>query len=324
MNICIFGDYNIAGNLTLLARLIHQHTHHKARCIIVFGDYLAYDKDLILIDTVTQQTNHQAIHEATGIIRKADFFHIGRTPVNFGVIDFSKILNKHNCVFQYFGSELRNNPQAIRNFHASTGIHAITWVDWSMMAEAGPMFYHIKDIFDISQVRTIDAIYNTFPLRICHAPTKREFKKTDLFLSVMNDIQKERPGKIETVLIENVSNQECLAIKETCHMLFDQISVGRFALSAIESMAMGQAVLCSVSNFVRSVYGNTPVIPVFETSLKKTILALMDHPLWIATYGRAGRIWVDSNCNPRKILHQYLDLYDFIIHGNQLLEASFL
>ena len=49
LNIAIVGDFNIAGQLTTLFRLINEKTIHRARCIILQGDYLSYDQDIVFL-----------------------------------------------------------------------------------------------------------------------------------------------------------------------------------------------------------------------------------------------------------------------------------
>jgi hypothetical protein len=327
MKIAIFGDYNIAGNLTLLSELINKHTVHEARCIIVVGDYLDYNSDIILTkDPEGKKIDRDAANEAEVIVSEADFYHIGNSPINFGAIKFEKLLNDHNCIIQYFGSYLRNNKKEILEFHNRSRIKGITWVDATMMEGAGPMYYHLPDIFDVSKVKpwweyqSANDLDINQPIKIVHSPTNREFKKTDFFIPIIERLKTEYP--IELILLENLSNKDCIEQKQQAHILFDQISVGRFALSAIESMAMGQAVLCSVSNLVMSSFPDNPVIPVTEETLELEIIKLLKNRDSIKKIGEAGIKWVTQNCDPIRAVKQYIHLYDYIMNGNRLIKAS--
>ena len=327
MNIVICSDYDIAGNLTMLARLINEYTIHKARCIIIVGDYLNYDTDIVLVkDATTKIADPKAIKAAQDVVKKGDFFHIGRQPINFGDVKFENILNSKNCVIQYYGSYLRNNRPQIKNMHEQTGIKGISWVDATMLENAGPMFYHFPDMFDVDKVcpwheiSFSNILDSNTPIKIVHSPTNRAFKKTDLFLSIIDDLQKDYP--IELILLEGLSNKECLVQKQQAHMLFDQISVGRFALSAIESMAMEQIVLCSVSNLVMSCYPDNPVVSVTEKTLKDVIVYFLENRSEILSIGKKGRMWVRQNCDPIKAVDQYIWLYDYIINGNRIVKFS--
>ena len=108
-------------------------------------------------------------------------------------------------------------------------------------------------------------------------------------------------------------------MKQAGHVLFDQISVGRFALSAIESMAMRQAVLCSTSNLVMSVFPESPVIPVNEANLKDQMERLINNRRLIMRVGKKGRQWVEKVCDPKRNIRRYAYLWDMVMQGNRLL-----
>jgi len=68
MNIAVVADFNIAGQLSQLFRLINEKTIHRARCIVIYDDYLSYDKDIVL-----SQNKPDDIQTAIKIIENADF-----------------------------------------------------------------------------------------------------------------------------------------------------------------------------------------------------------------------------------------------------------
>jgi len=322
LNICVFSDYNIAGNLTLITSLINKYTIHKARCIIVIGDYLDYAKDIVLIKDPNFPIEKETAIEASEIIRKADFFHIGRRVINFADIDFSKILNRHNCVFKYFGSYLRDNQELIRKFHEESGIHGVSGNDWTMKENSGFMHSHFTHIYDAKNVipwyQQASDNLELDPIRIVHSPTNRGFKKTDLFLKIIEKLKKD--FNIDLILLEGLSNSECMKRKSVAHVAFDQISVGAFGLTAVESMAAGQAVLCSISNFVESVFPDHPVIPVTENTLEAELRLLLSDKARILDVGIKGREWVLKHCDPIKAVKQWIYLYDLIMNGNRMIE----
>ncbi len=318
MNICVYADYNIAGNLTMLMHLINKYTIHKARCIIVFDDYISYDRDVVFKSSPRDKdVDPVAISEAEQIVSQTDFFHIGRQPLNFGKVDFNKTLNKNNCVIQYFGTEYRDSGSQLYKMHMQTGIHGISWWDWTMLNH-GLLFYHIDHMFDLETIhppisRPMDVI------KICHSPTNRAFKNTDLFLQVMQRIQKKHEN-VELILLEGLSNSECLRRKQEAHILFDQISVGMYALSAIESLAMEQVVLCSLSNFGMSFCPDSPVVPVHQENLYEVLDDLVTHPEKIVRLGKRGREYVRQKHSPEKAIVQYTYLWDLIVNGLRLVD----
>jgi tetratricopeptide (TPR) repeat protein len=311
LNIAIVADFNIAGQLSLLSRLINKYTIHKSRLIVLQGDYLSYDKDLIL-----SNGKREDYLEARNIINNADFYHIGRFPVNFGDIDWSKILHKDNSVVQYYGSEIRWNAEPIYRWHERNNIIGISCWDYTMIQNA-PLFYHVNIMCDLERIRPCKQPGDI--IRICHPPTNRAFKKTELFFSAMEELKGRYPVEVE--LIEGKSNDECLDIKARCHITYDQISVGIYGLSAIESMAAGHAVLCGISNFASSYHPDNPIIYTHENNLKDKIEFLLQNKDEIVKAGEAGRAWAKHHHDSRKIIRQIGWLYDLAIHGHRLVES---
>jgi Flp pilus assembly protein TadD len=310
MNIAVVADFNVAGQLSLLFRYLNRHTIHKARMVILKGDYLSYDRDLVLSDGQRPEFD-----EAQKIIHNADFYHIGRFPMNFGQIDWSKILRPDNCVVQYYGSEIRGHAKLIYQWHRDNNILGISCWDYTMIEDA-PLLYHVNTMCDTERVKP--CVPQTEIVRICHPPTNRAFKKIDLFLGVMEDLKNRYP--VEAELIEGRSNEECLEIKRRCHITYDQISVGIYGLSAIESMAAGHAVLCGMSNFATSYFPNNPIIHVHENNLKEKIEYLLQNRDEIVKAGKAGADWVREHHNPDKIVGQICWLYDMARHGHRFIE----
>lgn len=76
------------------------------------------------------------------------------------------------------------------------------------------------------------------PIRVCHAPTTRGIKKTEAFLEAVARLRKTHD--VEPVLIEGRPYAECLALKRQCHINFDNIGYGSYALGSAESMLMEQ------------------------------------------------------------------------------------
>jgi hypothetical protein len=86
-------------------------------------------------------------------------------------------------------------------------------------------------------------------LRIAHSPTKRAIKGTDDFLSVVGYL-KDYGLPVEPVLIEDMSHGEALALKATCHVVFDSFWLGMQG-SGLEGAAMGLPVIAGDHDAVR-------------------------------------------------------------------------
>lgn len=83
-------------------------------------------------------------------------------------------------------------------------------------------------------------------LRIAHAPTNRGAKGTEVILAVLSEIQRRYPGRIEVLLIENVSHKQAQATIASAHLLIDQVLIGWYGAVAVEAMRMGIPVVAFV------------------------------------------------------------------------------
>jgi len=310
-NIAIIADFNIAGQLSLLFRMINRYTIHKARLVIIQDDYLSYDRDLVL-----SHDGEEAHKETLDIIEHADFYHMGRFPKRVEGVDWNEYLRPNNALIQYYGSEIRANAMQLYNWHKEKKIMGLSCWDYTMLENA-PFFYHTNIMCDFSRIKPCSE--PTDLIRICHPPTNRQFKKTDLFLSVVEKLKKKNYA-FEVELIEGKSNEECLDIKSRCHITYDQISVGIYGLSAIESMAAGHAVLCGISNFAASYHPDNPVVYVTEENLCDRLEYLLKNKDEITRIGSAGKIWARTHHDPMKLIRQYVWIYDLVINGHRIVD----
>ena len=310
-NIAIIADFNIAGQLSLLFRMINRYTIHKARMVIIQDDYLTYDRDLIL-----SRDGEKGHKEALDIVEHADFYHMGRFPKPVESVNWEEHLKPDNSLIQYYGSEIRTNSVQLYRWHTQNRILGLSCWDYTMLENA-PFFYHTNIMCDLSRIKQCSEPTDT--IRICHPPTNRQFKKTDLFLSVVEKLKKKNyPFEVE--LIERKSNEECLDIKSRCHMTYDQISVGIYRLSAIESMAAGHAVLCGISNFASSYHPDNPVVYVTEENLYDRLEYLLRNKEEITRIGNAGKIWARTHHDPMKLIRQYVWIYDLVMNGHRIVD----
>lgn len=315
MRVLIVSDFNIAGQCTALMRALNKYTNHMARCVVVQDDYLSYDRD-VLITNQQGVSSPEAVEEACKLIPQADFFHFGRGLFTFPGIDWNRYLSPRNCVFQYYGSELRDNGDRVAQFHAVTQFQAITAVDLTMYRLLPASYYHIQPyMLEMDQLPQVDW-NDSSTIRICHAPSSanyRKVKQTDLLLEVMNRMARERKN-VEPVLIENMTNGECLKAKSRCHIHIAHL-LPAFGLNAIESAAMGLVPICGVGNFSRLIYPESPVPNASAKNLYAVVKDLVDNPAKARETGLACREWARPLFDARNLVQKYWYLYDVIYNG---------
>ncbi len=108
-------------------------------------------------------------------------------------------------------------------------------------AEWLPIPMPCRDYATLAKVRTRGDV-----LRVCHSPTRREIKGTDVFLDVVASLQQEGVG-IEAVLLEGLAHGDALKVKATCDVTFDSFWLGMQG-SGLEAAAMGQPVVAGTQD----------------------------------------------------------------------------
>ena len=100
-------------------------------------------------------------------------------------------------------------------------------------------------------------------IRIIHSPTLKKLKHTDLFLEIMGRIMKKHDN-VELVMVEGKTNAECLKIKASCDICYDQLLL-QYGTNALESWALG--IPCIVgSPFKKQIKDTVGYIPYYEAT----------------------------------------------------------
>lgn len=149
------------------------------------------------------------------------------------------------------------------------------------------------------------------PLRIGHAPTNRAIKSTDAFLTAAEKLAADLP--VETVVIENTSWADCLAIKGTVDVYFDQVILG-YGNNAIEAWAMGIPVICGAADSTLEEMSSRFPIPfkVADESSIYAALEAMTDARFRADYSGRGKAhakrWHDGTETVQVLTGVYTDL----------------
>lgn len=316
MNILLWSDYNIAGQISMLQNLINKYTKHKARFVLINQDYANHPVDIMF-----NPKNADSLKLLRQLALSADIIHCHRSPQLLQNDIFFDCIKPNNSLVQYWGSDIRLNNEAIHDWHLKTGIPGLSAYDPTMLRPNGCLPYHINVMVDIDKLVPCDPIGKDGKIKIIHPSTNRAIKRTDIFLKLKEKFEK-KYSNLEFILVEGKTNEECLEIKKHCQITFDQIGFGAYGLSAIESMGMGHVVFTRIANFCMSYHPNMPIIPVDEDNVELMLERCLNNIPEMIKTGYAGREWVCRNHAPRKILKQYIWLYDYIKNGVKFVKDS--
>ncbi|MDD2679529.1 MAG: hypothetical protein PHO03_01825 [Candidatus Omnitrophica bacterium] len=318
MNIAIISDFNIGGQPTALTRAINKYTKHKARCIIAFDDSFAYDKDIIL-------NSDAAKKEAADWCNQCDFFHFGRGIFNWPGVDFNKLLNKNNCCVKYYGSELRENSEAIKAFHEKTGVAAITGTGWSITGLLPNSYYHLNSFLTAygdmkwEEIPLCVPYEKGDPLKICAGSAGHPLKGYDVLGETIKELQQEGED-VELNIIQGMSNKEALEKKRESHVTFTSLH-SAWGISGVESMYLGHVVMSCLDPWIMTFFPDNPTVIVRKDTLKRQIKNLIGKYDEVRELGTTSRLFAFINFQTRTILKKYLYLFDLIMHRELYLDG---
>lgn len=151
------------------------------------------------------------------------------------------------------------------------------------------------------------------PARVVHAPSKRAVKGTARVLEAVEALR-DRGLPIELELVEGVPHAEAVKIYKRCDVAIDQLAAGWYGVFALETMALGKAVLGYISpqnaarlEAVRGV--RPPLVSVSPATLADELETLIDDPSRRRELGRRGRRYVEQLHDIDRSAEQLLQIY---------------
>ena len=144
------------------------------------------------------------------------------------------------------------------------------------------------------------------PLRICHAPSHRAVKGTQLILDAIARL-KTQGYSFDFVLVENVPNSRAMEIYRQADLLIDQLFAGWYGGLALEMMALGKPVVAYIRDtdmkFIPpQMYDELPIIQAEPDSIYHVLRRVLETPrvdLW--HLARKSRLFVERWHDPKEI-----------------------
>jgi len=154
-------------------------------------------------------------------------------------------------------------------------------------------------------------------LKIIHAPTNRAAKGTDIVISVIDQLLRKYPGRIDFEMIENLPNEKALERYATADIIIDQILIGWYGGFAVEVMRMGKPVIARIAaedlHFVPQAMAadlDRALINADPQTLEDCLLRALEDPEWLRLTGEAGREYVNRWHDPQYVASLTKARYD--------------
>lgn len=146
-------------------------------------------------------------------------------------------------VLHHHGTQFRQQrDELLRATEARGGVGITSTLDLYLLAP--DELEWLPAPYDVDWLASLRDRQDDGVVRVAHAPTNREIKSTKQFLAAMDRLKAEG-YPVETVLIERRTWADCLRLKATADIFFDQVLLG-FGCNSLEAWGMGIPVISGV------------------------------------------------------------------------------
>ena len=207
----------------------------------------------------------------------------------------------------YYGSDLRIRG-LIKEMDNISDLNLTSEFDHlSLKNDLHYLFYP----YDVSELPTKKK-RSVEKIRIVHSPTNRKYKGTELIISVIDKIKKER--EIEFVLLENIPRQNLLEIKSGCDISIDQVggTMGGtgYGKAGLETLAMEIPTVTNMtSDYADWLPENPFVVANNFDELYKSLIELIDNESMRIESGIKGGEWVKKYHGFENVNRNLMNLY---------------
>lgn len=223
--------------------------------------------------------NYNIIHYDTGL----DFYRDSRQAKKW-----KKEGKKIVCC--YFGSDLRTRG-IIKEMDEISDLNITSEYDHLSLKKDLHYLFYPYDPGELPQKKNT----SNEKIRIIHSPTNRKFKGTDLIISVIKKIEKEK--KIEFILMENQPRSLVLEEKSKSDICIDQVggTMGGtgYGKAGIESLAIGIPTITNMTKEYKDWLPENPFIVANNSNeLYDKLNYLIDSEKLRFELGEKGKKWV--------------------------------
>lgn len=261
------------------------------------------------------RTNDSVIKD---LADEADIIHLNNSWRPWQKLRFSRrkpmLLHHHGSLFRSQTKDLLN--WAYRN-HA---VQAVSTVDLMQVAPQNlhwlPTAYDVDWLHEFGKANRDD--HNG--IRVVSAPTNPEVKSTAALRVAVNNLQVDGLS-VELRVIEGKPWAECMALKASADIYFDQVLLG-YGCNAVEAWGMGIPVIAGADEWtlakMREVYdGPIPFYEATEDTIAAAIGDLAQSKAKRTKYAKLGMAHVRKFHDERPALTRLAQLYHMAIEWSE-------
>lgn len=330
----LHGTIEIANHMHTLTEGLKE-LGANAKTLNYYPSYLGYKSDYIFNINLFKNANEANMETkklALKMILENDIFHFHfATSLTLDYWDFHiiKDLNK-KIIMHHWGSDVRMvsiakkiNPyvkvKVLDEELIKRRLEFLSrFVDYCVVADQElycyvKMFYKnvvlIPQAIDTNKYKNVNSdVEKNHGFLIVHAPTHRESKGTSFIINAVQNL--EQKYDFEFRLVENVSHEEAKKIYEKADLIIDQVLSAGYGLFALECMAMGKPVICSISDFMKDYYPKElPIISAGPYEIESKLEFILNNKDMLDSIGNKGREYVLKYHDYLVVSKRVLELY---------------
>ncbi len=303
-----------AGTAINFTKAINKYTEHSCRLITKEIRYnFMFEKDIHIPWIKTKEE----WDEVEYLLKDSDIFHFHMTAdeeIELGPFKVKDYIKDKIIVHHHHGHpDFRSNPQKYREKYKRKKRKKLL-VSTPDLLKLLPGAKWQPNVIPIHQkLYTPQEDKPSFPVRICHSPTKKELKNTDLFIKVVNEIICQGIN-IEVDLIEHTVHKECLKRKRRSHILFDHLQ-GYFGVSSLEGLSQGLCVIAGIDDWCRGVMEDffettLPWIISTKDKFKEDIIRIVKDRDLREEVGKYSRSFMEYKWKEEEVIKSLVTFYD--------------
>ncbi len=237
------------------------------------------------VDIEWTNWNHRDIVE---LAKAADVIHLNNSwrPLLSIRVEKPMLMHHHGTLF-------RNDPGTL--MAKARQIKAVQAVSTFDLRRPDPDQLHwLPTAYDLDVLMAIRDDHfrpNDGRVRIVHAPTTKDGKNTSTLEQAVRELVAEGLP-IDLIVVRGVSNAECLRIKATADIVFDQLAWG-YGCNAVEAWGMGIPVISGAdawtTNLMKQEWGGLPYANAKIATLKDVVRRMVESADMRAEWAAHGR-----------------------------------
>ena len=165
---------------------------------------------------------------------------------------------------------------------------------------------------------------HTGKVTVAHTPNHRGVKGTEYIIAAVERLRGEGLH-VELRLFEKVQNREVLEELQKADILVEQLIAGTYALSAIEGMTAGLAVMSNLEDKARatlfrrySFLDECPILSTTPETIVSGLRTLVTSPRLREELGRAGRIYAEKYHSYAAAQYLFGTIYRKLLNGEDI------